>query len=792
MVRAISLLACFGLACGLGACGSGAAVGTSGTVSGADAKVGDGQAGLGDGWQAQQDALPPDDSWAWNFDTGAWQQGDTTTVPDGVNDGGSTQADALGDGSEGDAAPADASPADVEPPAPGQLGGKCVKHKDCKSKICANVDTEFGYCTSAGCSKSSDCTGIYSPDDPVCCVTYANQSYCLKQYQASQCGAQDKQPGDSCASGGQSDCKTVAGDWCFAQGEQAECVQACGKLDDTACPSGTACNVFPGGGGCLPFTPGVTDGAPCAGKAIGGCGKYAYCIGSNTGDPYAYCATGCKKDADCAAGLSCLIYQPGQGICQKHGDRKAGQNCADDRFSCDDKLFCIGWGGADAICSPACTVDGDCASVASAMGGSAYCAKASDSPVGACYPKGDKKNGESCGKDPLTCSKGSYCIGGYDQYDPDAYCQKACGAASDGICPAGSQCVKYSSNYSGCQVQGSKGQGEACDGAPTACKAGLICIGAKGKEICATLCTVGGAGCPPSVVGVGGTWCAAWGEGTAGVCMPSGSLDVGMSCKATPWACKPGSFCQQYGEAKDASCIAKCGAGGVCPKGTDCKDFGQAGDYCEPAGGKLQDENCSTDANSCAAGHVCVWKSTKYAICSKQCKTDGDCGPTGGVKGGLWCGVGKWGGYCLPDGPQAEFGPCYDKPFACGKGLLCIGDAASNPGAFCAKECTGFASVCGVASGGGGAKCEYLGGGQSWCFKTGKQPHGSLCLDDPQSCDPNTLCIKGTPQPTCLQECGTGKPACPGDSPCTYFPGSALKLCVPKDFKPFGAIRAPF
>ena len=267
---------------------------------------------------------------------------------------------------------------------------------------------------------------------------------------------------------------------------------------------------------------------------------------------------------------------------------------------------------------------------------------------------------------------------------------------------------------------------------------------------------------------------------------PSGSAKTGTPCVAAPWSCAPGSFCQQWGQVKDATCIATCGASGTCPTGTDCKDFGQAGKYCQPSGGKPQGASCVDDANSCAPGHVCISKGSPHAICSKQCSADSQCGAgPGGTT--LWCGIGKWGGYCLTDGDIAKNGLCFGKPWNCDKGLICLGNAAENPGAFCSIECSGFASVCGV-----GEKCEYFGGGQSWCVKTGKLPHGSVCLDQPLDCDPTTLCIKGSPQSQCLQTCGVGKPACPADSPCTWFPGSALKLCVPKGFTPFGPLSVPF
>lgn len=772
--RAAALLCMLGA---LDACSDGDRPIPTASAVNTDATVGAADGQLADGWQWQADVVPPDDSWAWNTDAGQWQAADAGAGE--LGDGGAlTDGDSFDSGDATDAGSGDAS--DVAPE-PGELGGACSKNKDCKEGFCVGAGSPGAYCTVMGCATTADCQDVKTADWPVCCVGYAKQSYCLKQQGAVQCGGGDKPPGSSCASGGQSDCQTELGDWCFAVTKQAQCVKGCQKIDDAACPAGTTCNVFPGGGGCLPFTPGVVDGTSCADKPVGGCGKYAFCIENEAGDPYAYCATACQDDSECAPGLGCLKYQPGQGICHAYGVLAAGQDCAGDRFGCAKGLFCLGWGGAAAFCSATCSADVDCTGGSGALGKNAYCAKGPDSPVGACYPKGDIQNGGECGKDPLSCGAGAYCIGGYDAYDPDAYCQQSCAAAGSGACPAGSKCTAYGPEYSGCQIDGSKGQGQGCAGAPTSCQAGLLCIGASGKEICSALCTVGGAACPS------GTWCAAWGAGQAGVCMPGGGLKVGAPCKGQPWGCTPGSFCQQYGAAQDAACIAECADDGSCPAGTDCKDFGQAGHYCEPVGGKTQGQACTDDANACAAGHFCVWQDSKFAMCSKQCKVDADCGASGGQKGGLWCGVGKWGGYCLPDGPLGEYGLCAGKPFACGKNLLCIGDAASNPGAFCAKECTGFAAICGA-----GAKCQYLGGGQAWCVKTGDLAAGMVCLEEPLSCEPAALCVKGTPAPLCVLECGPGKPECPVDSPCTWFPGSALKLCVPKGFAPFGTIRAPF
>lgn len=750
-----------------------------GSVSGVDgAAGGDGAAQLADGWQAQVDALPPDDAWVWNADVGQWQKDDASSLSDAASLDDSWGDTASGDGVQAkDGSAADGAKADLPPPAPGEPGAPCVAHSDCDSGICAGVGSADAYCTTTGCSAQSDC--VFASEWPVCCVTYAKKSFCLKQVGATSCGVQDKLPGESCVSGGQSDCSGL-GNWCFQQGDEAQCVQGC-QASNSPCPAGTACQVFAGGGGCLPFTAGVPDGSPCAAKAIGGCDKGAYCIGAAKDDPFAYCATGCKSDGECKTGFACTSFGGDLGVCIQYGDRGAGQNCADNRFSCKKGLWCVGSENADAICTPQCTVDANCDGLGAALGGAAYCAKGAGSAVGVCYPKGSEQNGASCAKNPYVCAQGEFCIGGYDVYNPDAICQTSCGDATSGVCPANSTCIAYNADYSGCQVNGTKGQGESCAGAPTACKAGFFCLGAQGKEVCVQQCKFGPKDCPGSGASPATTWCAPYGDGKQGVCLGAGDVAVGQPCGSKPWSCVPGAFCEGFGSAKDAVCIASCAKDGSCPNNTDCKDFGQAGKYCEPTGKKTQGQSCIDDANSCAPGHVCIAKGTPQAMCSKQCNGDSDCAT------GNWCGLGKWGGYCLPTGSIPKNGMCYQNPWGCAKGLLCLGDPATNPGSFCAAECSGFASACAADE-----KCEYLGGGQAWCIKTGKMPAGSLCFENPLGCDPSTLCIKGTPQPTCLTTCGVGKPECPADSPCTYFVGSALKLCVPKGFTPFGAIRVPF
>jgi hypothetical protein len=727
---------------------------------------------LADGWQFDKDASAPD-GWSWSDDASVWIGPDGASAVDAVAQDGTVLSD-------GTANP-DAKSGQDATALPGELGGACKSIADCpKGTFCAAQGGPAPYCSTYGCANSGDCSAIPS-SDPMCCLTYTTngktESYCLKQPGATQCGKQDKPVGADCSKGGQSDCGGE-GNWCFETGGAAQCVQGCSAQNDPVCSLGTTCNIFQGGGGgCLPYTPGVADGSPCAGNALGGCGKYAFCIEGYKGDPLAYCATACTKDAECAAGLSCFLYDGVQGICQQNGTKDVGANCAGDRFSCAKGLYCVGFGTSAAVCSPSCAADVNCTALGKSIGGGAYCAKSPGNAAGVCYPKGVAGNGGTCADNPYQCAEGLYCIGGYDGYDPGAFCQKSCmdGAA----CPANSTCIQYTKDYSGCQPNGTLPQGGDCQGDPTQCKAGEFCLGAGKTWQCMTQCKLASPSCP------GSTWCMPYGEDGLGVCWPTGTKAVGSACKDDPWSCQKGSLCSSYGVQKNASCLQNCDSA-PCPSGFTCDDFGQSGHWCQPIGAGQQGATCSLGA-PCVTGSVCVGQEGPAPFCSKQCAADSDCPATdvGGKK--LWCAKGKWGGYCVPNGGIAKNGSCFQQPWACAKDLVCLGDSASNPGAFCAQACSGFASVCTA-----GEKCEYLGGGDAFCFKTGTLQAGETCLQEPLGCATDTLCIKGTPQPQCVQQCGVGYAACPKNSPCTSFIGSAVKLCVPKDFIPFGVITLPF
>ena len=782
-------------ACGDDSAAVAVALADDGVGAGADAGA------LADGWQYLADAAAPD-GWVWSEDAQVWLPPDAlgaeTTAADTAAvetadkaDGAGADTALLGDSATDGSAAADGSAATDGSAAdggaggdvtakPGELGGFCDAATPCPNEaFCVGQGSPQAYCTLTGCASHADCAPVLAAD-PVCCISYGagtkKQSYCGVQFGATVCGNQDKPVGADCASGGQSDC-AGSGNWCFQTSGGAQCVQGCSKLGDAICGKGTTCNVFPGGGGCLPFTPGVSDGSPCAKNTLGGCDKYAFCIESYKGDPLAYCATACTSDAGCAADLSCFVYDGSQGICQKTGTKGIGANCAGDRFSCAKGSYCVGFGGGSAVCAPQCSVDLNCGELAKAIGGEAYCAKNPGNPAGICYPKGPLGNGATCADNPYACAEGLYCIGGYDTYNPGAFCQKSC--KDDGICPGTAKCMAYTKDYSGCQPDGALGQGGDCKGDPTLCKAGAFCIGAGKSWQCMTQCAVAKPACP------GGNWCMPYGEDGLGICWPIGTKPVGAGCQGDPWGCQAGTFCSGYGASKAATCLQNCDAA-ACPGGFSCDSFGQSGKWCQPVGPGQQGVSCGPGA-ACVAGAVCIGQQGPAPFCAKQCAVDSDCPAKDASGKPLWCAVGKWGGYCVPDGGTAKNGICYQAPWSCAKGLVCVGDSTGNPGAFCAAGCAGFASTCA-----GGEKCVYLGGGDAFCVKTGTMPAGSICLQDPFGCAADALCIKGSPMPECLQQCGVGFAACPKDSPCTGFPGAAIKLCVPKDFVPFGMISVPF
>jgi hypothetical protein len=458
-------------------------------------------------------------------------------------------------------------------------------------------------------------------------------------------------------------------------------------------------------------------------------------------------------------------------LCLQTGTIAAGSSCAGDRFGCVAGTYC--WAPDNALaatCLPLCDKNSDCAGLEASLGMKAVCQKG-ENTKGLCVPQGELPPLSSCGGQPFACAAGSVCVGGYDVYNPDAFCQQLCGMDTTPPCPKGFSCTLFGDTGL-CQPSTGKGQGESCDADPASCAAGHLCVGPNDSEQCAKLCQSSGE-CGD------GLWCAPLGPNN-GICLPAGALAPGASCVDAPFGCQAGHWCAGWGQSAGSSCIAPCPPSGNCGTGLSCMDYGNAGSWCETAGTIGQDGDCSKTPSGCAAGHTCIAENTDHAICAASCDKDADCAS------GHWCAEGQWGGWCLPAGQVADGASCYGDAWSCSAGLLCIGDADNNPASVCSKPCAGFAAVCGP-----GAKCQAFGSGQAYCLQTGSAPAGDSCLADPGSCNPQSICIKGTPLPTCLQQCGFGWPACPADHKCTAYPGSAVQLCVPPGFTPFGPVQVP-
>lgn len=691
---------------------------------------------------------------------------------DGSKDTTSPVGDTASDSGADSAGDSGADATTLPEPKPGGLGWPCSSHAQCKpGSFCAGIGQGEGegQCASAGCDSHADCA--VASEAPFCCVVYDGTSYCLPQKGATACGGGDVPPGGDCSNGGQSDCNTAAGDLCLQTGVDAQCVSGCKTQQD--CLTGHFCQVFDGGkGACIPFTPGTSEGTPC--NEIGDCDAGDWCLGNEPGDPQAWCASFCKPDASnpggCGTSQWCADFGGG-GVCVAKGGIPAGGSCTADRFGCAEGSWC--WGAGNpmaALCLPICQNDADCMGVDLGPDYVLTCQKG-DSSKGLCVPTGKTAPGSSCAGAPWSCSSGSVCVGGWEVYNPDAICQQVCGQATTPPCPDGSGCTLYGDSGL-CQPKAGKGQGESCAGDAGSCGVGLFCAGPYKQEICATLCS-GSGDCGA------GQWCAPTG-GSQGLCLPAGELPVGAGCSGQPFGCAAGSWCSGWGLDASSSCIAPCPASGVCGAGAACADFGQAGQWCKAAGGIGQDGSCSNDPNGCSAGFACLAQDTDHARCAAPCNADADC------TANHWCLTGSWGGWCVPEGTIAAGESCYLQAWSCAPGLVCLGNADTNPAAVCGKSCVGNAAICG-----NGFTCQAFGGGQAWCMPSGDAPSGSVCLDDPGSCAPGSLCIQGTPLPTCLARCGLGWPTCPNGQTCTGFAGSAVQLCVPGGFIPFGPVQVP-
>lgn len=632
-------------------------------------------------------------------------------------------------------------------PRPG--GNACDGDDDCGGGTYCEFNFGPPYCApvpnadGVACTSDAACQ-LADGDGTFCCSGIFGFRQCTPA-PGGTCGGGDTEQGGSCAEGGQSDCREDA--ICLFGGEDyAYCSQFCDPNAPT-CAEGSYCFETESDQGLCLEAGEIAPLQPCGGSPTE-CDEGLFCIDIDPERPQlSFCGAPCEVDSECSDGFSCNDF----GICLPDGALDVGESCVEDRFACGEGLLCYGYGTRIAYCTEVCRRDRDC-------GGDLECQIFDDETGdGLCAPAGGRAPGEACGDAPLACEDG-VCTGGYDVYDPGAYCVGECD--DDGDCDDGTYCNNDGDGPSYCFPAGDAEQGELCALDPLACAEGHFCVGSGGSSaFCARLCA-GNDDC------TGDNWCTAVNPEEGGFCVPRGDVSFGDACELGGYDCVEGSFCGD----SDGVCIAECTLDAtVCGESAACVNFDEEGgrSYCYPFGELGYGEFCGDDVRSCEEGLYCIGRGSEVARCSSLCDEASDCA------GGDSCRE----GVCTPVGDAASGESCAGDPFACNDGLLCL--LESSPGAFCAAECTGFASFCGD-----GAACRFVGYNRNFCMQTGDAGHGDSCAEDQFACDSESWCINaGTENGVCVQTCSFAPDSCPDGTTCRFVTGG-LGVCLSAGLSP--------
>jgi hypothetical protein len=152
--------------------------------------------------------------------------------------------------------------------------------------------------------------------------------------------------------------------------------------------------------------------------------------------------------------------------------------------------------GPDAGTAGGCHVVGEGADqhttcLASGYGMNSSCSKPTDCSAGhECVRGGTCRH--YCCSGNAACSAGQFCDVQPTAQDPNTLVpvcmpQIPCTLLDDTTCPAGQQCtVVREDGSTSCVSIGPAGNGESCD--LDRCALGLVCVGAPGTRLCATLC----------------------------------------------------------------------------------------------------------------------------------------------------------------------------------------------------------------------------------------------------------------------------------------------------------------
>lgn len=688
--------------------------------------------------------------------------GDSGLLPDGapINpdaDGSGTDPDGLdqdgGPGPDGGGPDEDGGGGGGEP-VPG--GESCEDDSDCQIGTICELNFGGGFCApapfnefGANCETQADCN-LESSEATFCCAPFFGVQRCAPSY-GEVCGTSDGTQGDSCAVGGQSDCNGESAICLFGGTDYAYCGELCQRpefdcLGDSYCVGDGPAQP----GVCVEFGE-TEDFAPCVDDPTA-CSEGAFCINPEGEGELDFCARDCVSDRDCAESDACSFI----GVCLPAGTRGQGESCVEDRFACDAGLYCISFGFRSAQCTAACAGDAECDD-------GSYCFL-TDSSGGYCLRQGDREAGEFCGDDVNSC-RGA-CSSGYDAFDSGAYCIDTCnsdrdcsgttycapaeeggqryclndGPGGQGAdctldpficqrdafclgygtssascivpcfdstdCASGNWCVQVTEEFGYCLAAGDVAPGEPCTEDQYDCAAGSVCAG-TGEPICIAICTDDPSICADNEI------CTELGEFGESYCYPSGDLQYGEDCSATPYECELPTYCAEAG-LPNARCTSGCEGDADCPDGDWCYRAPDAS-YCRPAGDAGALDSCEGDQWACEAGLACILGGSTGSFCAEECT--GFASSCGAGQSCTYVGYSR--SFCVATGDAEAGDSCADDQFACAPGHWCAG--AGTAEATCVRTCSFDTDACED-----GTTCRFLASGLGLCLGAGLSPDDPL------------------------------------------------------------------
>lgn len=434
--------------------------------------------------------------------------------------------------------------------------------------------------------------------------------------------------GDTC--GSDADCDTPT----FCQplsGSSAVCSQDCNPSQSGSCPSGFGCVAYQGSttkGACIAGAGGGggTTGTKSVGETCSSSSecKTQLCVQSGGKTT---CEVPCTANAQCPSGQTCQLFSgksygacavpPSGGGTDKLPD---GAGCTASS-QCQSGL-CVGSGStgtcvADCSNKP-CPTGNACMPLSSGKGG--------------CFPTGDAKLGESCGKN-LDCQSGM-CAPADGKY----ICSQSCSSSAG--CPSGFACYDIGGTGACLPAEQKKGVGEGCQSSSD-CVTGL-CVGGDSGATCSQPCTTDaqcgkGAACAPL-------------QGGGGACFALGSKTPGQTCDS-PYDCTTGE-CVDFG--KGYVCGAPCTGAVDCACGEQCAEFGSGAKWCS-AGKKVA---CVPDFEPCSEDGECVGGLCLGGKCAPACSIFSAGATCGEDKGCVRLQADKPEGVCSSKGPDGFGNPC--------------------------------------------------------------------------------------------------------------------------------------